>query len=405
MNNSTSNAMQNLKKVIDSEKAVKPVLNKSSFIPKKTTKTPSLSGVIPPKGVTQKVDKPVPEKVNEINKHLFGVIENNKKTMDSEDIKKKKTIMRKKLAAKMSKKSDTSSSSSSSASSNSSDTSNSGGSEMSGSAGSENSGSELSSGSECSFDKVASAKKRRKDELLQEKVEMLTRIGNLSGNGFSTTKKWAMKDDIDEIRFECYRMQRESNAKKSVKMMRQMLISITTLVEMGNRYFNPFNLQLDGFSQSMMRSLSDFDDCFDQLHHKYSNRTSMGPETQLLFTFVSSAVFHHAGNAVTKKASSSPGSQNPLSAVMGLMGAMGGAKADNSSPMRTVKKPVIIKPIVEVHESSSIDSSNTKIPETVVKRKTMKGPSSGMMPMDMFGSLTAPTSTTDTEPSMKIPLN
>jgi len=51
-------------------------------------------------------------------------------------------------------------------------------------------------------------KKKRRDELMQEKVEMITRIVNLSKNGFSTTKKWTMKDDIDEIRYECYRLQR-----------------------------------------------------------------------------------------------------------------------------------------------------------------------------------------------------
>ena len=67
--------------------------------------------------------------------------------------------------------------------------------------------------------KLKVEKKKRKEELLHEKVEMLTRIANLSKNGFTTTKQWDVKDDIDEIRYECYRMQRESNSKKSMKIM------------------------------------------------------------------------------------------------------------------------------------------------------------------------------------------
>jgi len=77
-------------------------------------------------------------------------------------------------------------------------------------------------------------------------------------------------------------------------MMRQVLVSVTTMIEMGNSYFNPFNLRLEGFSKNMMLSINDYDDCFDQLHHKYSGRSSMGPEMQIMFTFLSAAVFHHA---------------------------------------------------------------------------------------------------------------
>ena len=56
-------------------------------------------------------------------------------------------------------------------------------------------------------------RKKRKEEIMQEKIEMLTRISNMSRMGFTATRKWSMKDDIDEIRFECYRMTRENNSR------------------------------------------------------------------------------------------------------------------------------------------------------------------------------------------------
>ncbi|CAM9115436.1 unnamed protein product, partial [Ectocarpus sp. 12 AP-2014] len=193
--------------------------------------------------------------------------------------------------------------------------------------------------------KLAREKKKRRDELLHEKVEMLTRIVNLTKNGFTATKKWDVKDDIDEIRYECYRMQRESNSKKSIKIMRRVLVTITTLVETGNAYFNPFNLRLDGFSESMMLNLDDYDDCFEQIHHKYSGRSSVGPEMQIMFTFMSAAIFHHAGNAIGQRRSGDTNTRkstaSPMSSVMSMMG-MFNNKSNSSSAYpipRTTPRP------------------------------------------------------------------
>lgn len=250
-------------------------------------------------------------------------------------------------------------------------------------------------------------KKKRNEELMQEKVEMLTRITNLSKNGFSTTKKWTMKDDIDEIRYECYRLQRESNTKKSIKMMRQVLVSITTMVEMGNAYFNPFNLRLDGFSKNMMLSLSDYDDCFDQLHHKYSGRSSVGPEMQIMFTFLSAAVFHHAGNAINQKEEpAKKSSSSPMSSMMGMMGMLGGLGGGVGGSGNTMPKPSNTPtPHFDAAKETSgdeegEDGSSTEKP----KRRKMKGPGMASIPTGMMSSVAPPASSvTSTMPSMKIP--
>lgn len=226
-------------------------------------------------------------------------------------------------------------------------------------------------------DKVAREKKKRRDELLQEKVELLTRIVNLSKNGFASTKKWEMKDDLDEIRYECYRMQRESNSKKSIKIMRRVLVTITTLIETGNSFFNPFNLRLDGFSESMMLNLNDYDDCFEQIHHKYSGRSSVGPEMQILFTFLSAAIFHHAGNAIgqNKGAASQQkaSTATPMSSIMNMMGMFSNSTA-RTTPLSTASASAAA-PSTTAHTHAHAPSSNDK-----PKRKTMRGPGAPSIP-------------------------
>ena len=227
--------------------------------------------------------------------------------------------------------------------------------------GSQYSGSGRSLESSSSFEgRQRFTRKKRKEEILQEKIEMLTRISNMSRMGFTATKKWSMKDDIDEIRFECYRMTRENNSRKSVKNMQHMLITAATIVEFANGLVNPFNLKLQGFSKNLMLTVSDYDDSLEELHHKWSGRTSVGPEMAVLFTFVTSAIFHHAGNVM-----SSPGDQPrsesksggpDMSSVLGLF--------SNMMP----KTSVPTKP-------NTADSNADNNKDGSKKRRPMKGPS------------------------------
>jgi len=190
---------------------------------------------------------------------------------------------------------------------------------------------------------------------------MLTRISTLSKKGVTTRKKFTMNDDIDDIRFECYRMTREKNSQKAIKSMQQMLISAATFIEFGNMMFDPFNLKLNGFSKNMLLTVSDYDDSLEEIHHKWSGKTAIGPEVMVLFSFITSAVFHHAGNTShsastqqTSKPSSSGGSS-----FMNLF--------SNMMPGKTTKTK---EPPVVVEKETS---EKTEVPK---KRKTMKGPSS-----------------------------
>lgn len=215
------------------------------------------------------------------------------------------------------------------------------------------------------------AKKKRKEEIMQEKIEMLTRISKMSKQGFTATRNWSLKDDIDEIRFECYRMTRENNSKKAVKNMQHMLITVATILEFANNVVNPFNLRLQGFSKNMMLTVSDYDDSLEELHHKWSGRTAVGPEMTVLFTFVTSAIFHHAGNVMnnsdskgekekTEKTEKTAKPKMDLSSMMGLFSTM----------MPVSRNQTDVK-----NNSNGENSGTESLPK---KRKSMKGPSGGV---------------------------
>jgi hypothetical protein len=220
---------------------------------------------------------------------------------------------------------------------------------------------------------------KRKEEIMQEKIEMLTRISNMSRMGFTTTKKWSMKDDIDDIRFECYRMTRENNSRKSVKNMQHMLITAATIVEFANSFVNPFNLKLQGFSKNLMLTVSDYDDSLEEIHHKWSGRTAVGPEMTVLFTFVTSAIFHHAGNVMNAPSEQKQGnntSKGPdMSSVLGLFSNM-------------MPRPTTAQKKSNTSTSNPISTNNDQSPRK--HRRPMKGPSGGPSLNNILPSMHVP---------------
>ena len=239
----------------------------------------------------KKVSSPPHRNEDNVTANLYSTIGNPDKMLE--------TPAKESMIKKHKKKSRSTSSVSSLGSSDGSDSSKSSRSSRSSksSGSSRSSGSSNSSGSYGEREKFS--KKKRKEEIRQEKFVMLTRIATLSKKGITTRKKFSMTDDIDDIRFECYRMTREKNSQKAVKSMQQMLISAATFIEFGNMMFDPFNLKLNGFSKNMLLTVSDYDDSLEEIHHKWSGKSAVGPEMMVLFSFVTSAVFHHAGNTTS----------------------------------------------------------------------------------------------------------
>ena len=335
-----------------------------------------------PKKKKKKVKKQVIGSPSEPVADLFGVIGNKDRMLDepvdtNQDSKKKKKKKKKKVM------SDTSSVSLDSFDVHDTPgfTKMSMGSSSSSSSGSSSSGSMTSGGSYAEREEFA--KKKREEEIKQEKFVLLTRISSLSKKGVVARKKFKMEDPIDDIRFECYRMTREKNAQKAIKNMQQMLVSAATFVEFANMMFNPFNLKLQGFSKNMLLTVSDYDDSLEEIHHKWSGKTSIGPEIMVLFSFVTSAIFHHAGNTRSdhdqpKKASSAGGGG---SSFMNLFSNMMPSAKTVSPVQKTTPVPVPESVPVPKAEESTPKSTDTVVPK---KRKSMKGPSaspfSGLMP-------------------------
>ena len=79
-----------------------------------------------------------------------------------------------------------------------------------------------------------------------------------------------------------------------------MLIAFVTAIEFLNNKFDPADLKLDGWSESVHENVHDYDDVFEELHEKYKEKASMAPELKLMLMLGGSGFMFHLTNTMFK---------------------------------------------------------------------------------------------------------
>jgi len=152
------------------------------------------------------------------------------------------------------------------------------------------------------------------EELQKEKAEFLRLLERMEQRGIHSHKKFNMNSEYNEVKAEFERLSRQRECDQSIKFQRKMLIAFVTAVEFLNTKFDPFDVKLDGWSESVHENVNDYDDVFEELHEKYKSKAKMAPELKLLFMLGGSGFMFHLTNTMFK--SSLPGmgdimKQNP----------------------------------------------------------------------------------------------
>ena len=219
-----------------------------------------------------------------------------------------------------------SASSKSSASSRSSVSSSSSSSSSSGSSSNSTSSSTLSSVS------IDVKKKLSQEDIINMKKELLYQFDRLEKKGIKIPKKFTLSSSLEEMKLEFDRLKKNREVDISIKFQRRMLMTIITGVEFLNKKFDPFDVNLDGWSENINDGLCDYDDIFEELHEKYKGKANLPPELKLMFALGGSAFMFHlqktslksslAGIEEIKK--NSGGRAPPAASGGGLGGILGG---------------------------------------------------------------------------------
>lgn len=135
-----------------------------------------------------------------------------------------------------------------------------------------------------------------------EKADLLNKINRLNKKGIASSQRLTIYSDIEEIRTEYKRMTYSIEVDRSIKFQRRMLIACVTGLEFLNEKFDPFDLELNGWSQNCMENVDDYDGVFEELYNKYKAKIQVAPEVKLIMMVGGSAMMFHLTNTMFKAA-------------------------------------------------------------------------------------------------------
>ena len=130
------------------------------------------------------------------------------------------------------------------------------------------------------------------ETLEDERADLMFKLQRSARNGIQT-RPFGYNADIRELRSEVARAKAEHDVNASIAFQRQILMTICSGLEFANRKFSYMDLELDGWSESMMDDIGKYDNVFEKLHAKHASRMSIPPEIQLIMMIGGSAMTWH----------------------------------------------------------------------------------------------------------------
>jgi hypothetical protein len=162
-----------------------------------------------------------------------------------------------------------------------------------------------SSNSNASSSTSSTVSKKKSNSMVdsvREKKEIIYQLDRLEQRGYKIPFKFNLNSDIEEMRLEYNKLLKEKDIDNSIRFQRKMLMAFSTGTEYLNNRYDPFAIQLDGWSEQIHDNITDYDDIFEELHDKYkSTGKKMAPELRLFISLSGSAFMFHLTNRMFKE--------------------------------------------------------------------------------------------------------
>lgn len=133
-----------------------------------------------------------------------------------------------------------------------------------------------------------------------EKADIVFKLGRYRKRGMQGLRAFTVHSDIRELRAELKRVKTELDLDSSIKFQRKVMMAVVSGIEFMNRKYSPFELQLDGWPETVHSDLNSYDEVFEQLFFKYRGKVSAPPEIKLLMMVGGSAMMFHYTNTMMK---------------------------------------------------------------------------------------------------------
>lgn len=180
------------------------------------------------------------------------------------------------------------------------------------------------------------------EEIQQEKAYYLSQLKRLSDKGYHSSRRLNYEHTLNEIKSEVLKIRKEIEINRGINYCRQGLMFCVNTIEMLNNKYDPFSVDLDGWSNIMMADKESYDDVFEELYEKYSTDMKIAPELKLISMVAGSALmFHLQKSLINKQFSNNSGGGGIFESLASKLGKMGSANTTNPPQEQKMKGPSI----------------------------------------------------------------
>ncbi len=131
-------------------------------------------------------------------------------------------------------------------------------------------------------------------EIRIKKIELLRRLSEIKTKGYSLTKEYDFNSSIEEMEYEYDLLKSFADKRNGVKIYRSLVLNGISMIEMGNKAYDPFDFKLDGWSEHMSVEIDGWDDVLEELYEKYkSTGGGWPPELKLALLIIGSGAGYH----------------------------------------------------------------------------------------------------------------
>lgn len=149
------------------------------------------------------------------------------------------------------------------------------------------------------------------EEKRRRKTDALATLARLESQGYvPADKKGSHTTPLAELEAMAEKLTAQRDLDNGIKYQRKILMGFATLAESicDNDDYNIFELDLEGWSESLYENISDYDEVFEELYIKYKDVAKIPPELKLITMIAGSAwMYHMSRNMFGKAASKVPG--------------------------------------------------------------------------------------------------
>jgi len=196
------------------------------------------------------------------------------------------------------------------------------------------------------------------------KLKDLQKKGSIEG--VTVTHESSFEEIEDEYNF----FMNEKLKQESIKLQKQWLFNGINALEFFNNQFNPFDLDLTGWSEKIAEDCEDDDEVFGELYEKYKGG-KLAPEVKLLLRVATTAVFISLTNKMISAAV--PGMSDVIRQNPEIMKTFMSATVDSLNKMPEMQSNPMMSFAQEILHQEPKPSMQHGAPPAPLETKIRKG--------------------------------